>query len=472
MNKEKKKTDYRKIPSVNRIILSDILSDYRTKIRAPILKRIVSSKLEQIREEIVKGNLVPEETTIVKEIKEHINKLLRSSLSPVINATGVILHTNLGRAPFDDKILTEIIPVLNGYSNLEFNLLTAQRGSRNVHLNELLKVLLNCENSVVVNNNAAALMLTLRTLAADKEVIISRGELVEIGGSFRIPEIIEASGAKLIEVGTTNRTRLSDYEKAITENTALYLKVHKSNYYMYGFTEEVSLKELSKSAKKNHLNLIYDLGTGLIDRQLYKGMENEPDALNGLQDGADVITFSCDKLLGGAQAGIIAGRNKFIQPISKHPMMRALRVDKLTISLLNKVLISFLHEKSFIEEYNPVFRYINREMEEIETLAKALTSKLKSRYLDVTILDSKAQCGGGTLPYHFIDSKIVKITPKGCPASVKKSFAENLYHKLLTSDVPVLGILREGTLMFDVLALENKDIELIGKSVKQLIPFW
>ena len=472
MNKANKKPDYRQIPSVSKILMAKSITDYKKRIRPLILKRIIGLKLEQVRQEASTSGKVPEEVEIIQGIKDHLSRMMNSSLRQVINATGVILHTNLGRAPFGEEILAEITPVLQGYNNLEFNLQTAQRGSRNSHLEDILKLVLNCESSVVVNNNAAALMLTLKTLAEGKEVIISRGELVEIGGSFRIPEIIEASGAKLIEVGTTNKTKLGDYERAITDQTALFLKVHKSNYYMHGFTEEVSLKDLSRSAKKHKINLVFDLGTGLLDRTLYKGMENEPDVCSALEDGADVVTFSCDKLLGGPQAGIATGRSELIRPISKHPLMRALRVDKLTISVLNRVLIGMMSNKTLLEEHNRVIRYINRDLDQITELAQILADKLKNRYLEAIIIDNQAQCGGGTLPYHCIESKAVLIKPKNIPADIKKSFAETLYHKLLESDIPVLGVLREGNLLFDTLTLELRDIDLIANSVKKILPYW
>lgn len=472
MTKEKKKPAYRKIPSVNKLLQDDSLTEYRELIRAPLLKKIITSRLEKLRKSISLEGSVPVEETILQEIRIFIEQLLRSSLQPVVNATGVILHTNLGRAPFNEMLLSEARPVLQGYCNLEFDLKTAQRGSRNVHLNEILKLILNCENSVVVNNNAAAMMLVLKTLAAGKEVIISRGELVEIGGSFRIPEIIESSGAKLVEVGTTNKTKLSDYEKAITENTALLLKVHKSNYYMHGFTEEVSVKDLAQLAKLNKLLLVFDLGTGLLDKSLYKGMEGEPDARGALADGAEIVTFSCDKLLGGPQAGIAAGKEEFIKLVAKDPMMRALRVDKLTISFLNRILIGMLYDRTHLEKINPVIHYINRDLVEIEELAIILTKKLKSKYVEVEIINTRGQCGGGTLPYHTIESRGVLLKPKGTPESIRKNFAEELYHKLLLTDTPVLGVLKERNLFFDVLALEKSDLDLIANSVKHLIPFW
>lgn len=468
---KKEVKDFRKIPSVNRILQAAELSKFKDTVQQDLIKRIVTVKLNELRSVIRKGGQPVEENEVIRQVETELSRIFHPSLRPVINATGVVLHTNLGRAPLGEELLDSIKPVLRGYSNLEFNLKTAQRGSRNSHLQELLQPVINCEESVVVNNNAAALFLALTALAKGKEVIISRGELVEIGGSFRIPEIITESGAKLVEVGTTNKTRLSDYENAVTENTALYLKVHKSNYFIQGFTEEVNMKDLTASASKNGLKTIYDLGTGLLDKKLYKGLDNEPDVKTALKEGADIVTFSCDKILGGPQAGIAAGRKDLIDVLACHPLMRVLRVDKMTISALNSVFCGLARSQSIVEEINPVVRYLNRSEVRLTELAGKLAKKLNRPELIVSVIDNKAQCGGGTLPYHYIDSKAVTIRPRKGGGEESKTFAEKLYHDLLSCEQPVLGILREGKIFFDVLTLEESDIDIIGDCIDKIIRF-
>jgi len=461
-----KNKEFSKIPALNKLLNADALAEYRAKLRPEIFKKLLQSELNVLRDDISKGKLIPTEKEIIDIVQCQIAGILQPSLRKVVNATGVILHTNLGRAPLGDELLESIGPVLQGYSNLEFDLRTAERGSRNEHLSRLLRLVLDCEDSVLVNNNAAALFLALKTLADNREVIISRGELVEIGGSFRIPEIIEASGARLVEVGTTNKTRLSDYEIAINENTALILKVHKSNYYIQGFTEEVELRKLSQLATDNDLQLLFDLGTGLLSRNLYNGMDEEPDVKSALDNGADLVTVSCDKLLGGPQGGIIAGKREIISRIAKHPLMRILRVDKMTISSLNYVLNNMLYKRPILEKNNPVIRYINRDLKKIEELASLLAKSLNKLPLKVSIIDNKARCGGGTMPCHYIDSKAVLIRAPKESQEGDRAFTEALYYNLLRSKIPVLGILREGNLLFDVLTLEKEDIKIIKTSME------
>jgi len=456
-----KSKEFTKIPALNKLLYAENLAEYKAKLRPEIFKKIIQNELDRLRDEIAQGKKIPSEKEIIDVVNEQFIDILKPSLRKVINATGVVLHTNLGRAPLGYDLLENIKPVLQGYSNLEFNLISAARGSRNDHLNKLLQLVLDCEESLVVNNNAAALFLALKTLDNGQEVIISRGELVEIGGSFRIPEIIEASGAKLIEVGTTNKTKLSDYERAVNENTSLILKVHKSNYYIHGFTEEVELRKLSQLAVKYDLKLVFDLGTGLLNRKLYVGMENEPDVKSAIDDGADLVTISCDKLLGGPQGGIIAGKREIVSRIAVHPLMRILRVDKMTISSLFYVLHSMLYKRDDLEKANPVIRYINRDMKKKEELAASLVKSLSKLPVKATVIDNQARCGGGTMPYHYIDSKAVQICSPKAAADKGRAFAETLYYKLLRSETPVLGILREGTLIFDVLTLEKEDIKTI-----------
>ncbi|MCD6176333.1 MAG: L-seryl-tRNA(Sec) selenium transferase, partial [Candidatus Cloacimonetes bacterium] len=306
-------------------------------------------------------------------------------------------------------------------------------------------------------------MLILKTFAEGKEVIISRGELIEIGGSFRIPEIMEASGCKMIEVGATNRTRLSDYENAITKDTALIFKAHKSNYYIDGFTEEVKLSDLSDLAKKHELLFIYDLGSGLLRKPKGLPLENEPDVRSSLQAGCDIVSFSGDKLLGGPQAGIIAGRYGLIQKIAKAPMMRTLRVGKMTIAALSAVMRFYLKDEDLLTKV-PIFEMLNRKKVDLQKLAEKLVFELKKLNVKSEIIESKAQCGGGTLPQLKIDSLAVKIIHDG-----NRNYAKKLHQKLLELDKPILGILREGNLLFDVLSIKEKEIKYIAESMNLIM---
>ena len=381
----------------------------------------------------------------------------------MINGTGIVLHTNLGRALLGDHVLEELKPIVSNYSNLEFDLKTGRRGQRNSHISELMKFVTQAEDAVVVNNNAAAVMLILKTFAEGKEVIISRGELIEIGGSFRIPEIIKASGCKMIEVGATNRTKLSDYENAITKNTSMIFKAHKSNYYIEGFTEEVELSNLSDLAKKHDLLFVYDLGSGLLRKPEGLPLENEPDVRSSLQAGCDIVSFSGDKLLGGPQAGIIAGRSDLIKKIAKAPMMRALRVGKMTIAALSAVMRFYLKDEDLLTKV-PIFEMLNRKKNDLKNLAEEFSSELEKTDIKSEIIESKAQCGGGTLPQLKIDSLAVKIIHEG-----NRNYAKKLHQKLLDLDMPILGILREGDLLFDVLTLSKVDFPIIAKALDSII---
>ncbi|MFA5498994.1 MAG: L-seryl-tRNA(Sec) selenium transferase [Candidatus Cloacimonadia bacterium] len=460
------------IPAMNKIIDSEEFAELKEKFNPIHLKRVINRLLEEYRLNAEEGGSTLDENELIKSLAKKVEDLFKPSLKPVINGVGVILHTNLGRAPFGEYVFNTMKPLLEGYCNLEFDLEKGMRGSRNTHLSELLRFVLNCEESLLVNNNAAALFLILKGLAEGSEVIVSRGELVEIGGSFRIPDIIQTSGAKIVEVGTTNKTKLSDYEKAITENTAMILKVHKSNYYIHGFTEEVELKELSTLAKKHNLHLVFDLGTGLLDNTLYQGLESEPDVKTGLSDGADLVCFSCDKILGGPQGGIVVGKKRLVDALAKHPLMRVLRVDKLTISALHSVLSSMIYKPELLSEQNLFLKYANRSIDELESLAKLLKERLSSPHLKLSIIDNKALYGGGTLPQHTLDSKAVLIEPLKCSASVKKTFAETLHQRLLDEDLPILAILKEGCISIDVLVLNEKEIDQIAQTIHRIIPFW
>ncbi len=390
------------------------------------------------------------------------------SLRAVLNATGVILHTNLGRAPLGASVIAEIAEVVAGYSNLEYDLDAGRRGHRGVHIRELLRVLTGAEDALVVNNNAAAVMLVLNTLAPGREVIVSRGELVEIGGSFRIPEIMAASGARMVEVGTTNRTRLEDYEEAIGPDTAMLFKVHKANYAIEGSTAEVTAAELVKLAQARGLPLCYDLGSGLLRRPAVRPLANEPEVAASLAAGADLVTFSCDKLLGGPQAGVVAGRGELVGRIGSVPMMRALRVGKLTIAALSVACRQYLSEESLLGN-NPTFAMLSRDDTELRYLAGVLAGELQRLGVKAREVESFGQCGGGALPDVKIPSRAVEVLPGEGMDDAKATFAERIHGRLQAGETPVLGLLREGRLLLDVLTLNEDQLQQVAHLVSDAI---
>ncbi|HPR18505.1 MAG TPA: L-seryl-tRNA(Sec) selenium transferase [Candidatus Cloacimonadota bacterium] len=454
------KEELKKIPAVDKLLNLEENKNLVGKYGDELVKFALRGAVEIERENILAGNNFTGLESILKRSQTIIKAIAEPSLKPMVNATGVVLHTNLARAPLGDWVEQQLQPILSGYSNLEFDLETGKRGQRNSHISELIKFVTGAEDAVVVNNNAAAVMLCLKTFAEGGEAIISRGELIEIGGSFRIPDIMKASGATMIEVGTTNRTRLSDYENAITDKTKIILKAHKSNYYIGGFTEEVEIDDLVKLAKKHNLIFLYDLGSGLLSKPKGLPLETEPDVRSTLKAGVDIVTFSGDKLLGGPQAGIIAGKKKYVSKIAKAPMMRALRVGKMTIAALSAVIRCYLKDEDLLTKI-PVFEMLNRDEQKLQRLAEKLSEELHKTGIPNEIVDSTAFAGGGTLPHLEINSKAVKLTGIHSPKIV--------FNKLLQLDRPILGILREGSLLFDVQSIFEKDINYILEAIAAVI---
>jgi L-seryl-tRNA(Ser) seleniumtransferase len=455
------KSKLQKIPSVDLLLEHPKIKSTKENFSLEFIKYCIHTTIDQIRIDIKKGVNVPAVDEIVVKVLSFLNHAADVSLKKVINATGIILHTNLGRAPLGEKIFNEIRPALSGYSNLEFDLNSAKRGKRTDHLIDLLKFLAGAESAVVVNNNAAAVSLVLRTLCEGKETIISRGELIEIGGSFRLPEIMAASGTKMIEVGTTNRTRISDYQKAITKNTAAILKVHKSNFTIEGFSEEVGLKVLASLVKQKKIILIYDVGSGLIVKPDKTEFELEPLVKKSFADSADIVTFSCDKLLGGPQAGIIAGKKKLIEKISKHPLIRTYRVDKLTIALLTAVLKSYLMKNNDLL----LIKMLNRSNVELKSLAEKLVKEFEKLQIKSNLIESETYCGGGSLPNVKFKSYSVVLNL----VNHEKNFAQSIYKKLLLTESPVLSILRKGEIHFDMFTLFEEDLPTIALMIKKIL---
>jgi L-seryl-tRNA(Ser) seleniumtransferase len=400
----------RAIPSVDALLKHPFLIQLSERVDRSVLRDHVRHTLEQVRAEIMAGRVFEPAEDLLAEIQQRVERQIREadrpSLRPVINATGVIIHTNLGRALLTEEAVRAIEQVARGYSNLEYDLAAGQRGRRDVHGEKLLKQLLNCEAALVVNNNAAAVLLVLNTLAEGGEVVVSRGELVEIGGSFRIPDIMAKSGAELREIGTTNRTRISDYEAAIHERTRMLLRVHRSNFRITGFTERPSLEEIVALGRNYGIPTYEDLGSGcLVDLSPW-GVADEPLVQHSLAAGVDLCTFSGDKLLGGPQAGVIVGRKELVDRLRRNPLMRAVRPDKLTYAALEATLR--LYSRGHAPTSIPTLQMLSQSVDHIRRRAKRFLSHARRACRDRIRFQLKpgvSVTGGGSAP----DSKLETI---------------------------------------------------------------
>ncbi len=406
----------RKIPAVDRILREPALGDLSDLLPADLLAQEVQTAVSHVRQRLLAGEAIAAESlspqTLAASAVDSCRRLLQSSLRKVINATGTLLHTNLGRAPLPRKALQAIDNVAAGYSNLEFDLVSGERGQRYSHVEKLLVQLSGAEAALVVNNNSGAVLLALTALGQGREAVVSRGELVEIGGAFRIPDVMEAGGVALKEVGTSNRTHLRDYEGAISENTALLLKVHTSNYRIVGFTKEVTGRELAPLAKAHNLVLMEDLGSGLLlDLSVY-GLEREPTVPEVVSSGVDVVTFSGDKLLGGPQAGIIVGRKEFVDRMRRHPLARALRIDKLTLAALEATLQLYLNPQQALEDI-PVLRMFAADPEEQKRRCQHVCNRLVSEGLpaEISLCEDISRVGGGAMPLTELPDYAIALKP-------------------------------------------------------------
>ncbi|MBF4692922.1 L-seryl-tRNA(Sec) selenium transferase [Fusibacter ferrireducens] len=401
---------------------------------------------------------------IVEDVIQAVYKLNEMSLRRVINATGVILHTNLGRASLYSGIKESLWEIAENYSTLEFNIATGKRGSRYDHVEEILTKLTGAEAAMVVNNNAAAVLLILSTLGKGKDVIVSRGELVEIGGAFRIPEIMVQSGANLVEVGTTNKTHLYDYERAIINGeTGAFLKVHTSNYRILGFTEEVSLSELATLGRTHDIPVIHDLGSGaLIDFSKF-GIEGEMTVHESVASGADIICFSGDKLLGGPQAGIIIGKKHWIEQMKLNPLTRAFRIDKLTLAALEATLRLYFDTDKVISQI-PLLEMMTMPLEIIRERATHLRDLLSDQNLvdHICLEEGASQVGGGSMPLQELPTVLVKINPVGL--SVKQ-----LETHLRQSQMPIIVRIQKDHILLDVRTINERDFEYISNTIKQIL---
>jgi L-seryl-tRNA(Ser) seleniumtransferase len=458
----------RAIPNVERCLQALIALDEVAQAPMLLVKNSVRDVLAELRARIRGGESIPGEQLALSQLLpvfvEHIRQEMRPRLRPLINATGVIIHTNLGRSILPDCAMASIVAAGARYSNLEFDLATGQRGSRYSLVEKLLCELTGAEAALVVNNNAAAVLLVLETLARGREVIVSRGQLVEIGGSFRIPEVMARSGALLVEVGATNRTHPRDYENAMTEQTALLLKVHCSNFRIIGFTREVSLAELVQLGREKNIPVMEDLGSGcFIDLSRF-GLEKEPTVQEAVASGADVITFSGDKLLGGPQAGIILGRREIVERVKKNPLNRALRIDKFTLAGLESILRLYLDEKTAVAKI-PTLAMIAAPVEELHRRAKRLAGRLRSlptEVCGVRVVETVARVGGGAMPEQNLPSRGVMLAP----ARMSVNRLESLLRDL---EVPVIGRIEDKGLLLDMRTVADDEIAQLAAGLQQVL---
>lgn len=397
----------RHLPSVDALLQDLTVRALEQRYGHSLVVEACRAALDAARQRILAGASAPMPALLVDDIRERVEQAARPSLVPVINATGVIIHTNLGRAPLSEETIAAMKIAAQGYSNLEYDLGAGERGSRYVHAETLLKRLTGAEAALVVNNNAAAVLLILATFARGKQVILSRGQLVEIGGGFRIPEVMQQSGATLVEVGTTNRTYINDYARAINDQTAMIMRVHASNFRVIGFTHHPPLEELVTLAHGKSLLCVDDLGSGALLNTSVYGLAHEPMPQESLAAGVDLVSFSGDKLLGAPQAGIILGKQTLIDALKKFPLTRALRVDKVTLAGLQATLLHYL--KNEATKKIPIWVMIAATRESLEARATKWAERLRAAKLDATVIDAESTIGGGSLPGETLPTRALAL---------------------------------------------------------------
>jgi len=447
-----------KIPSIEIILQNKALKPLIERHSRKILTQMVRKVISEEKKNALKNGCLYSAQERINKIKEYFKKESLSFLQEVINGSGVILHTNLGRAPLGREMLAVVQSSLQGYTNLEYDLAEGSRGKRGEIVEKLLCTLSHSEKSLVVNNNAGAIFLILNTLAKNKEVIVSRGELVQIGGGFRIPEILEQSSAHLREVGTTNQTFIEDYEKAINDNTALILKVHQSNFYMNGFVQQAEVKELKELGKKYNLPVVVDLGSGTFLNTEDFGLKHEPTVQESIRVGADIVCFSTDKLLGGPQGGVICGKEIYLKKISQHPLFRTLRVDKITLTILQEILISYLKGKAVSKI--PIWKMISCPLDKIAARSQNICQKLKKEDIPAFTKEGQTAIGGGSLPEQTLPTKLIIIKPP-CPVEI---FSK----ELRSFSPPLLGRKEKEFFILDPRCIDPSSDNLVIKIIKSV----
>ena len=469
MKTETKSSLYRKLPAVDEVLRQRNIKSLVAQEGLIIVTDAARDVLASLRDEISAGRLDENGIDLAlsgldQAVQRRVKQALSYSLRAVINATGVILHTNLGRAPLAASALEHIRETACGYSNLEFDVELGERGKRDVHVDRLFRKLLgevSAETStIVVNNNAAAVLLALNTIGEGGEVIVSRGELVEIGGSFRIPDVMTKSNAVVREVGTTNCTRLSDYERAITDKTRLLLRVHRSNFEITGFTEQPRLDELVDLSRQRKIPLLEDLGSGALINLDSFGITGEPSVLESLRAGVDVVTYSGDKLLGGPQAGILSGRSDLIARMRSNSLFRALRVDKLTYAALEATLMAYVKSD---HDAIPTIRMMRLSKAEVGKRAEAIAGIVRSLKLSVDVIDGESVIGGGAAPSAVLPTRLLAVSVEGLSA-------DNIATRLRLSTPPIIARVEEGRVLLDLRTVSPAEDEAVIHALGQIAP--
>lgn len=442
----------KELPSVSEVLLE--CKKYKSH-NSKYITYIIKSELDGLRRYAKKGTLKLNRAQIIQKIFLKIKRLTSPNMQSVINGTGIVLHTGLGRAPMKATLVKQVVKRISGYTNLEFDLPTGKRGQRQDHVNELLSALTGAQSAMAVNNNAAAVLLALNELGEGKEVIVSRGQQVEIGGSFRIPDVVKKSGCILKEVGSTNRTHLKDYEKAITKNTGMILWVHTSNYVVRGFTNEVTLSELVKLGKKKRIPVVADLGSGALVNLSEKGVPKDILIQDVVKSGLGLVTFSGDKLLGGPQAGLIVGKKTLVNRLKKNPIARAVRCDKWNLAFLEEALRSFKDDGP--SKNNLTIALMTASRKSLKKRGETILSHLPKKSVDtlgISLVESEVEAGSGSLPEEKIKSMAFKFRPKGIRASILAALFRN-------GETPVVGYIHGNTFYIDLKAVipgQEKDL--------------
>ena len=447
----------RKLPKVDYLLKHKELEEQGRETDYYTFSESIKKGISFFREEVLNNNIVSfEEKDVIDKIKNILKKDSTYNLRKVINGTGTIIHTNLGRSIFSKEIGSHLFDIVTSYNNLEYDINTGKRGLRNNHLEKLICEITGAEGAIVVNNNAAAVVLCLNEFAKGKEVVVSRGELVEIGGSFRIPEIMRFAGAKLKEVGTTNKTYIEDYEKAINENTSMLMKIHTSNYIIQGFTHKPERCEIKDLAQEKNLISIEDIGSGvLIDLSKY-GIKKETTVQEALKSGIDLVTFSGDKLLGGSQAGIIVGKKNLIDRLKKNQYLRTVRIDKMTASVLEIIFRIYRDEREAIKKI-PTLKYMTEDISIVEKKAKEISKLLNEKNVFNDVVETLVDIGGGSLPEEKIKSFGIEFNINYSPIEIEK--------KLRMAEIPIIGRIEKNKFILDMKTIEEEDIILVSKIV-------
>lgn len=456
----------RNMPQVSELLDSGGIQEFRGLVSSRRITEIIRVSAEKTRARVLAGEISGGREALAERIVRGAVKLLRAEIRErgvrVINGTGVVIHTNLGRAPLSDKALAKAAELSGGYSNLEYGCYEGKRRSRLCHVEKLLTDLTGAEDALVVNNNAAAVFLALGTLCRGKNVILSRGEIVEIGDSFRISEIIRESGANIVEVGATNKTYLSDFENAINgvENVGMLLKMHTSNYKVVGFAENVPAGELALLGKKHDIPVMEDMGSGILFDLREIGLRHERTVREAVAEGVDILTFSGDKMLGGPQAGLICGKTEHIGKMRKSQLMRCLRIDKTRLAALEATLTHYLSKESVLDI--PIYKMLAQSVSETLERVERLKNVLSNPKLNIAVKPHNAQFGGGSLPFDDVESSAVYVTSEFMTAATIDCF-------LRRSPVPVIGTVQNGEYILDVRTLADEDFAYLGKIFSEMV---